>query len=252
MKMKKFFTAAAVFCISAGVISSCKSAQIGFPEGSDKSTFDQYEVRDRRAFALFSGKFTVGPYTVDWTRGAVVGMPSEHRITSDDEDVSSVREKYTVAVKGADGAIWNGECRSEAEFIKETEKTRKITTTTTQIISNTLSCTLKSSDKQTIEFKIIQESQGMSLFTKKSGTFKWRNSSFRIESTNRLDGSSWGLDRSSGFYIMESDAIVAVVDVLNEGRVYIVKGLGKDKTFVMAAVSAVLLGYKDPMESDGL
>lgn len=240
--MKKIIIAAFLCLAAITQIPGCKSAQAAFPEGSDKAVFDQFDVQGRRDFALFSGKYKFGPYTVDWTRGAVFSKPSEEKGFLGYEDTTTSTETYTVSLTGDGGVTWSGECKSKAEFSKETKTKKKVTTTTTQIISNTLTGRLTSSDKQTIELKISQDT---GFNGKKSGTVQGKNISFEIKATHRLEGAAWDIQSEAGYYITESGTLVAVVDVTNAGKVYIVKGLKKDRTQILAAVSAVLLAYKD-------
>lgn len=245
--MKKTFIAA-VLCLAAITqIPGCKSAQAAFPEGSDKTVFDQYDVQGRRDFAIFSGKYKFGPFTVDWTRGAVSSKPSEEKGFQGYKDTTKSTENYTVSLSGNDGVTWNGECKSKAEFIKETKssKSKKVSTTTTQIISNTLAAKLTSSDKQNLELKISQDT---GFNGKKSGTVQGKNISLEIKATHRLEGAAWDIHNEAGYFIYESGKLVAVIDVTNEGKVYFAKGLNKEKTQMLAAVSAVLLGYKDVLE----
>lgn len=242
MGIKKTFIAAFLCFAAVMQISGCKSAQVAFPEGSDKTVFDQYDVQGRRDFALFSGKYKFGPYTVDWTRGAVFSKPSEEKGFLGHEDTTTSTETYTVSLTGNDGVTWSGECKSKAEFIKETKTKKKITTTTTQIISNTLVSKLTSSDKQTIELKMSQDT---GFNGKKSWTVQGKNLNLEIKATHRLEGAAWDVQDEAGYYITESGKLVAVVDVTNAGKVYIVKGLKKDKAQILAAVSAVLLAYRD-------
>ena len=243
--MKKFFLVAVLCLVSVAQITGCKAAQVAFPRGNDKAAFEQYDVKGRRAFALFTGWFTFGPYSVDWTRSAVFTKPSESKTMSGAGNSSISTENYTVKLTGAGDRSWACECRARAEYIKKTKGSKKVTTSSTQVISNTLTCSLKSSDKQKVQLALAQDGQGMSLYSMKKGSVKGSGISFDMESTNDLDGSSWGSGRDTGFYIKESGVVIAVVDVTNEGRIYIAKGLGKDKTSVLAAVSAVLLGYRD-------
>jgi hypothetical protein len=242
MCIKRTFIAAVLCFVSIVQFAGCKMAQVAFPEGSDKAVFDQFDVQGRRDFALFSGKYKFGPYTVDWTRGAVFSKPSEEKGFLGDEDTTTSTETYTISLSGNDGVSWNGECKSKAEFIKETKASKKVTTTTTQIISNTLVSKLISSDKQTIELKISQDT---GFNGKKQGTVQGKNISLEIKATHRLEGAAWDINYAAGYYITESGTLVAVVDVTNEGKVYIIKGLKKDKTQILAAVSSVLLAYKD-------
>jgi len=245
--MKKRFIA--LLClVSTTALAGCTAARVAFPEGSDSSGFEQYDVKGRRAFALFSGTFSFGPYMVEWKRGAVFTRSSKHKTMLGEEDTLTSSEEYTVSVSGGGKTSWEGVCKSEAEFIRETKKSKNTKTVSTQVIRNTLACNLKSSDKRNIAFSLIQDEQGLSLYSKKSGDFKLDKSGFRIESTNQLQGSPLGSNTVSGYYIYESGRIVAVIEVMNDGRVYLAKGLEKDKTTVLAAVSAVLLGYKDIME----
>ncbi len=234
---------AAFLCLAAiSQIQGCKSAQAAFPEGSDKAVFDQYDVQGRRDFSLFSGKFKFGPYSVDWTRGATTGDGSRSSSFFKSEESDIVREKYTVALTGADGASWKGECKSEAEYQKNETKIGNVKTASKETLDNTLVSKLISSDRQIIELKISQDS---GFNSRKSGTVQGKNISFEIKATYRLEGAAWDIPNVAGYYITESGTLVAVVDVSNEGKVYIVKGLKKEKTQLLAAVSAVLLGYKD-------
>ncbi|PKL41079.1 MAG: hypothetical protein CVV44_00125 [Spirochaetae bacterium HGW-Spirochaetae-1] len=248
MNMKKACIIAVLCFVSACLITGCTIAQLAFPKGSDKTVFDQYDVKGRRAFAIFSGKYSFGPYTVDWTRGAVLSKPSGHKTMFGDEKSTISTETYTVAVSENGAASWKAECRSEAEFIKETKSSRKVTTTSTVIISNTLTCTMKSADKQTCEFKMKQDTGSMMISGKKTAAITWRNSSFEIQGSRRLEGAAWDVQNDAGYYITEAGKLVAVVDVVNDGKVYIAKELGREKTSLLVMISAALLSYKDIMQ----
>lgn len=229
--------------VSLLLFAGCRTAQVAFPAGTDKTAFTEYDVKGRNSFAIFSGKFSIGSNNVDWTRNAV--KTSGSGIFSK-ENISTSKQDYTISISGPENISWNGKCAAKAEIESETKKVSKRTTETIKIVySNTLSCSFLSSGRQTFQMNISQDSQ--MIMPKKTGTVKGENINFEIQDTHGLDG-SWNMNNTTGYYITDSGKPVAVVDMLNEGKVYIVPGLKKEKNSVIIAVSAALLGYKDLAE----
>ena len=229
--------------LAAAAISGCRTAQIAFPAGNEKSGFDKFDVKGRSGFSIFSGKFTIGTVTVDWTQGmeSSTSKAKPFKIFgSNDETITVKKQEFTVKTSGAGIASFSGKLSTDAEMIIETKTSKKVTTTSTEIIRNALKGTFDS-EGTVSEFFIEQKDQ-----TNK-GSFKGRDFNFIIESTNTIEGSSFGIyNTTTGYYIYENNSLCAVVDIMNNGAVYLSREIRKEKISAVYAAAAALLKYKDP------
>jgi hypothetical protein len=227
---------------TAAAVSGCQSAQIAFPAGNEKSGFEKFDVKGRGGFALFSGKFTIGTVTVDWTRSleSSASKAKPFKIFgSNDETITVKKQDFTVSTTGAGIVPFSGKMSTDAEMIIQTTKTsKKTTSTSTEIIRNVLKGTFKS-EGTVGEFSIEQKDQI------KKGSFKGKDFNFIIESTNSVEGSSFMIYNTTGYYIYENNSLCAVVDIMNNGALYISKGIRKERIPEIYAAAAALLQYKD-------
>jgi hypothetical protein len=241
--MKRFINWCAIVC-AVFFTFGCQSAQIAFPAGNAKTTFDKLDVKDRGGFAIFSGKFTIGNTAIDWTQSALSssgGSKSTHLFGPDTISPTIKKQDFTVKSSNAAVSPFSGKMHAEAEMeIETTKQTKNISTTSTLILKNTLKGTFETNGSS---FELsLSEKDGT-----KKGDFKGKGISFDIESSNSIEGSSFGLyNTTTGYYIYENAKLIAVVDVMNNGTVYIGKEINKDGLSAVTILSAALLKYKDP------
>jgi hypothetical protein len=74
------------------------------------------------------------------------------------------------------------------------------------------------------------------------GTFAGRGGiEYRIESSRRLEGVGFDMGEQTGYWLKRDGRIVAVIDVVDEGRVLFATGLDEGEREELAAVASALL-----------
>ena len=243
--MKKRMFVLCVAIVTLMFAAGCQTAQIALPNGNVKKDFQKIEAKGANAFAFLSGKFTLGQSAVEWTRGAMSssGGGSVTLLGMKATEDTVKKQDFRIKTSGADIDSLSGKFHAEAVMNIDTDKKSKtVTVTSKEIKKNTLKGTITSQD-YTYEME-LQQSDKLEKIMK--GSIKGKAFSFTIESTRRLEGAAFETYDIVGYYIFDNSKLIAAVESVNGGTLYVANGIGKDKLSVIMNVAAALIKYQDP------
>ncbi len=249
MELKKHSAAAGIVFFIGVLSAGCASAPAAFPGGIDRGAYERYEVKGRGSITRPAGRFAFGPFTVDWTRDPIVVKRILH-----DSDPKHAEGEHVFSVTGEDGAAIKGHCWARAKWGTDTNVPNRLFFRPSKlVVENSLSCRLSSDTYRKFGFDIAVKKHlgpGVQYSSRKTGS-EWGTvlGCYTIESVRRLEGAKEDAERDAGYYVRDTSGdLIAVIDVMNEGLVYLAKRLEPDKAAAFAAVSAALLLYRDPVE----
>ena len=240
--MKKLIPA--LFLVLAAGCSTVQY-QIGFPPDADRSSFTRYKVAQIQYVTQHVNDATFGPYSVKVTRSAMKKNINRTDGFITDVDKNSASEKYIYELKGPGSTVWNGECESSADYYNK-ESGLIFKTVEDGYYKNYLLCTFTSASHKPIEMKIeVNENykdQSMTLF--KKGYIRSGSIQLDLERTMNTEKYSL-LPFNVGYYIYHKDELVAVVQNLMNGNVYISSTLDPRLLPLVVNASAAILTYYD-------
>ena len=228
-------------CLSAllfaGLLSSCQTAQMAVPANLE-SQAQYYPCEGRQGFKL-SENFTFGPYTVDqvhrgWQTTTKWGLFSfEH---------AHAKQAFEYNLIAPDGKRWVG--KGGTDVSRNSMKQA--------LAGGDFSWTLE--DDRNYAVSIRKEGgarpwllllSGNERDSAMNGRFSDGQTAYSIQGSHKLAGSSFPLMDPTGYLIYKGRDLVAAVDVLNAGSVYLSNDLSKNQRDAVATAATALLLYKD-------
>lgn len=224
-------------------LNGCTPLQASFPPGVDQTNYTLHEVKGLQSFAFTSGNYSIGSHPVEWTRSASSSQSSKTSIFMVSSENHVSQQSYTVSIPNSGSAIKGAQCKSQAEIEASAIKASKTDTFSSEgIISSTLSCELSATGKSGYKLELAQDSNHI---MKKRGKLKGDDISVAIESTGNSSSGMALMGGITGYYLTEAGRLLAVVDVLNGGAVFLANNLDNQKQDLLLNASAALLSYKD-------
>ncbi len=219
--------------------------QIGFPPDAERSSFTRYEVKEIQYVTQHINNAAFGPYTVSITRTPMKKSINRSDGFITDVDKNSASETYTYELKGPGKILWHGDCESSADYYSR-ESGLIFKTVEDGYYKNYLRCTFNSAGRKPIEMKIdvneTYKDQSMTLF--KKGYIRSGNIQLDLERTTNTEKFSL-LPFNIGYYIYHNEELVAIVQNLMNGNVYISSTLDPRLLPLVVNASAAILTYYD-------
>ena len=241
--MKKVsFKQILIFIILTAFSIGCTMAQVTFPDGTDQAKFVKYQVAGNNSTStIFDEKYAIGNYKVVVDRSMTSSSSSSKFFKMFGSEKSKTTEQgYSFSIKGPDKSSWKGDCLARVASKDESTRLFGIKVDSKESVTNTLQCFFESSDNKKYEMKMVET--GMQ---EKTGEITGNNLKFSLKSTKKMKGSKFDSEKVTGYYFSSSSGIVAVIDLLNDGAVYIANGVDKNTESLILATSVSLLSYKD-------
>lgn len=210
----------------------CSSARMALPENLKESA----TMMACKGRGGFDESFTMGPYQVvevkrGWTRKSAWGFLGYSS--------SNTRQQYEYSLITPEGVQWQGQAATNLRQ-KELEG---------EAWGGKLEITL--SDKENVVARCSGPTSWTLVLTLKSsenlfaGIYNSGNQTFEIQGTHKLAGSPMPLTDTSGYLISRGGEVVAAVEVINAGAVWMSPKLTAMERDQLAAAAAALLLYQD-------
>lgn len=242
--MRSIVTCSVVFLFSL-CFAGCSITQVAFPAGSDRGSFVPYDVKGKNDLSQYAGKLSIGDYSVKVSDGWSSANRTSGSSLFANDTATDACQKYSVSISGPDGFSWSGDCKAYAKVEQESVKlSASHTTTSTKVLENSLLGVFTSADKQQYEMKLREVSDKVG--ADKKGYIKGKDVSLDLESTSRIADSDVRSWRVTGYYIYEKGTLVAVMDYMKLGRVYISRTARKEAVSAILNAAAALFAYQDP------
>jgi hypothetical protein len=222
MRGAVFLTMAAIAGVA--LASGCASARMPLPEGLEGAHGMEVEgrqglrVRERLRF----GAYEAGAVKRSWVRG------SDWRILVFEREKRDQTFSFTLA-EGGDSR-WRADCRTRL-------RTRGIEIGGVEMRAedrSALDCSLLSTDGERWILSLTEQRD-----SPLAGTLSSDGRSFEVAGSNRLEGSRLPVEGASGYELRDGDRVAAAIEVLNDGRVWIVAP--HDQALLAATAAALLL-----------
>lgn len=219
--------------------------QIGFPSDADQSSFTRYEVKEIQIVTSKISDAAFGPWSVSLTRTPMNKSTKKNDGFITDEEKNSASEKYSYKLSGPDRSIWSGECESSAEYYCK-ESGIIFSSVVDGYYKNYLRCRFTSPGQQPIEMQIeVNENyKDQSIPGFKKGYIRSGNIQLDLERTMSTEKFSL-MPMHIGYYIYYNNELVAVVQNMIHGNVYISSTLDRKLLPLVVNASAALLTYYD-------
>ena len=237
--MKNLLKSAVFIIPMALFVLGCTSAQIAFPDNTNKAEFSKLKVEGRGGFSLFTEKMAFGGYSIKLARGWTSSDSSSSFIPFVKDNTQEKEQKYSFMIAGPDGFSSEGKCRAYAKAEQQGVRLFKVSVDMDGSLEGSLDASFIASGTEKSELKISGPIES------KKGTVKGDALSFKIESTRKIEKSKWETSDVAGYYIMENGMTLAVVDVLSGGTVYIQKSLKKEYLPAVISSATALLAFND-------
>lgn len=221
--------------IAAGAVGCTQMRMAAPPELNQDMDELKVEGRSMASGAFVNEDFKIAPYEV-----ANVSRGAKHtsKFGAFGAFKSDSESGYSFDFKSADKTI-HGECTAEAgEKGFSLGGGGSISKTTAK-----LGCACGNESAPTASVVMAAETGGNGY----GGTLKARADSFQLKAIYEREGGLMSDGRPAG-YRVDGQGIVAAVDVLGKGRVWVQKKLGPEQRGDLACVFAGLLLYKPPKE----
>lgn len=228
-------------CLAAllfiSLLSSCQTAKMAVPAELETQA-QLYPCEGRQGFKL-SETFTFGPYTVDkvhrgWQTTTQWGLFSfEH---------AHARQQFEYSLVAPDRARWTG--KGGTDVSRNSMKQA--------LAGGEFSWTLEDDRNYVVSIRKEGSSRAWLLMmggnerdTAMNGRFSNGKTAYTIEGSHKLAGSSFPLMDPSGYLIYNGRKLVAAVDLLNAGSVYLDNDLPQSQRDALAAAATALLLHKE-------
>lgn len=232
-----FFSCSLLFALNA-----CAPARMALPPEIN-SGFEHWPVRGRSYF--FEESFAFGPYELTnvhrgWTSKSRWGLGTNKVIFFD----ASAKQKYEFQIREGQRPAFQVQCATNASWtpLELRDVLGKDSTFTWDLTAAaSLSCFLTPSAEAAAWILVAQQS---SVDGTLNGALSSAARGIRIRSTRELAGSSWPLIEASGYFFEWNGEMSGAVEVINDGQVWIRKGLEPELRHALAASAAALLLYR--------
>jgi hypothetical protein len=229
-----------VVVLLLGLLSSgCQPARIPLP--AELATAERMPVSGRQGLIL-KPRLRFGPYAAEsisrsWTRGRDRGGTALARH-------SERRQTYRFILQEGETPHWFVACRASVERVRidvgggfEIRPGDEAA----------LFCNLQSVEDRLEAWELeLREQHGRPL----SGSLTAGGGQFDVVGTDRIDG-ALPLGSTTGYQLRGREGIVAAVEVMNRGAVWLHAGLNPDQRPLLAAAAAALLLLEDLYETIG-
>ena len=218
-------------------LTGCQSARMAIPADLEARS-EALPCVGRGGFTI-SEKFSFGPYAVTdvhrgWTRRVTWGIVFyEH---------SSARQQYEFTLQAPSGRTWHGQAATGAtqEDLKTMVARGELTLGVSRKIDYVARLGQPGGDKAWT--LVLSEGTGQ---TPLKGSLTSPDSSYHIEGSRQLAGTTIPLMENAGFLIRKGSRLVTAVDGLNAGSVFLARELAPEEREPLAAAAAALLLYRD-------
>ncbi|NCC50749.1 MAG: hypothetical protein EOM20_05975 [Spartobacteria bacterium] len=194
-------------------------------------------VTGRSAFR-FNESFQFGPYAVTdvkrgWTSGSswgLMGFRSTHK-----------NQQYEFSLVAAD-AEWKAQCATRVSR-KDLEQNLWGGELTAQLdLDSAFICTLHSESTGATWKMLMSRKTGQAVM---DGTLSDGVSSITVSGTRSLKGSSIELSTATGYTFEINGSVVAAVQVINNGAIWLVPSIPRETQDLLAAAATALILYDD-------
>lgn len=215
-------------------VSGCTATkyQIAFPGDNNPSTFKKYDVPELQGMFPSMGGATFKPYAVRVARSSIIKNSINADGSNRSDTYKSSTENYSYQLSESGEIIWNGQCTaySEKKILEDADNGR---------------CKAISSSGAGEPVEISIESQEDKDVWYR-GYVKRGRLKLDIESTKKVAGKKPLVPMNIGFYIFQNGRLVAVVQCISGGAVYISDSLKPELLPLVLNASAFLLTYLPP------
>lgn len=232
-----------ILALAAGC--STVQYQIGFPPDAERSSFTRYEVKEIQYVTERISNASFGPYSVNIVRYGTDRKKSiDDGFYTDTRNISA-KEKYSYELRGLGKSIWSGECESSAEYYSK-ETGIFFSTVADGYYKNRLSCRFTSPGQTPVELQIdvTETYKDSSIPGFKKGYVSSGNMRLDLERTASTENFAL-VPMHIGYYIYHNGELVAVVQNMIHGNVYISSGLDRRLLPLVVNASAAILTYYD-------
>ena len=232
--MARSLSAAAFLFLAA---AGCQSARMAVPPELESGA-DAWPCIGRGGLA-FAENFSFGPYRVSdvrrsWTRRVSWSVAFYGQ--------SSARQRFEFSLQSPSAQAWQAQAATgmRRDDLKESIGGGQLTWGLSRNVEFAARIApAGDSNAWTLALSDAMDAKPM------QGVFSGNGTSFRVEGTHKLAGSSIPLSYPSGFLVFDGPRIVAAIDVVNAGSVYFDRSLPESLRDPLAAASAALLLYRD-------
>lgn len=219
------------------VLAGCTTARMAIPPDLE-SRSDAYPCAGRGGFTL-SEKFSFGPYEIadvrrGWTHRVAWGIALYER--------SRARQSYEYTLRAPSGRSWQGQAATgvRKQDLKDNVAGGELTWGLTREV-NFVARLGRDGDSGAWNLALAEERGGVLL----NGTLTDGQTTYRIDGSRQLAGTSMPLMENAGFLIYDGPRLVAAVDLVNAGSVRFDQALAPAQREPLAAAAAALLLYRD-------
>ena len=224
-----------VFLLS--LAAGCTAARMAIPADLE-SRSEAYPCVGRGGFSL-SEKFSFGPYEISdirrgWTHRVAWGLVFYER--------SKAHQQYEFTLRAPSGKTWQGQAATgvRKEDLKDTVAGGELTWGLSRAVHVVARFGLAG---QTNAWTLALAEERGDVVLK--GTLADGATIYRVEGTRQLAGTSIPLMENAGFLIYDGTRLVAAIDLLNAGSVYLDRTLSPARREPLAAAATALLLYRD-------
>jgi hypothetical protein len=220
------------------ILTGCKVAHMALPQGLQGGSTEL--AVEGRGLAIFSKKFTIGPYQVTdvhrgWTRGkgySIGGYSS-----------SEAKQKYEFSITKPGSPSWEVNCATEADWSKLKSK---------GFLGGTMSIDFSSSQQLVCNMQKEGARKPSTLVMAQSanekelkGIMTDGTTQIDISVTHKLDSTSLKMGDPTGYIFHIGGSPVGATEIINKGTVWLNSSVKPDVRSSLVATSAVLLLYQD-------
>ena len=224
-------------CLLPLAVAGCQSARMAIPADLEARA-ETYPCIGRGGFSL-SEKFSFGPYAVSdvhrgWTRRITWTIVFYEN--------SKARQQYEFTLVPPSGKSWQGQAATgvRKEDLKGTVAGGELTWGLERNVN--FVARLGRAGQTNAWTLLLAEERGNVVL---KGLLADGTTSYRVEGTRKLAGTSIPLMENAGFLIYDGSRLVAAVDLLNAGSVHFEPSLSPAQREPLAAAAAALLLYRD-------
>lgn len=227
--------------------TGCSSLQfqIGFPAGEDPASFTKYTVKEIKVVTEPVNSVNFGPYSVIVNRTGIKKSENKTDGVLSAEVKNTAAEKYSSELKGLSGETWSAECDSYADYYSKESGIAITRKPVDGYYKNYLQCTFTSGKQQPAEMRLeVNETYKDQTLLPKKGYARCGNVKLDIERTMDTGQASL-LPMYLGYYIYHKGKLVAVVQNMIKGTVYISGNLEPELLPLVVNASAAILTHYD-------
>ena len=223
--------ALAMLVASCGLVASCSTVQARLPDGfaDHAATYAVTGHSPRR----FNEPVRIGPYSALEMRE---GSTFSWSIPFGNAGFKRTTKPYAFTLVDIDLPPVEVQCLTRASAAGFGSEDRRLEIDLTALDGPLMDCGLRMDGMQPTGMHLARKGMGL------AGTLEapW-GKAYEVTSLSHYEGSSWRSGTPTGYRIGVGADTLAVVDVLNEGRVHIDTGIDPEQRVYLAAAAASLL-----------